>query len=523
LQDEAGMTSRLSQELHRKRAASHAARRLACVVAALGCLAVPAWADSLKIGLRDDPDTLDPVLSRSFVGRIVMASFCDKLFDISPSLEIVPQLATGSSWSADGKELTITLRSGVVFQDGEPFDAAAVRFNLDRDLNFPGSNRRSELPAIKRVETVDPLTVKVSLDAPFAPLVGVLTDRAGMMVSPKAATAPGADMANHPVCAGPFRLVERVPQDRIVVERFDRYWNKDHVKLDRITYLPIPDTTVRVANLKSGDLDLIDNLLPTDFPEIDANPRLTTASIPELGYYGITFNLANGVAAKTPLGSDARVRQAFELSLDRDAINEVVFAGRATPDNQFVSTDSPYHDAGLKPPPRDLAKAKALLQAVGAPHPEVTLLVNTSPELQQQGQMIQAMAEEAGFAVKLQTIEFASGLAAAQRGDFQALLLAWSGRIDPDGNVWSFLHSGGALNDGHYQSAEVDRLLDTARQAPTTAARKALYDQTQAITAADLPVIYLYHRAVIWGLSKTVHGFVPVPDGLIRVIDLGKS
>ncbi|MGB8839600.1 MAG: ABC transporter substrate-binding protein [Aliidongia sp.] len=497
--------------------------RGAVVLIALACMAAPALANSLKIGLRDDPDTLDPVLSRTFVGRIIMSSFCDKLFDISPSLEIVPQLATAWSWSADGKELTITLRSGVIFQDGEPFDAAAVKFNLERDVNFPGSNRRSELPAIKNVEVIEPLTVRIALDAPFAPLVGVLTDRAGMMLSPKAASAPGADMANHPVCAGPFRLVERVPQDRIVVERFDRYWNKDHVKLDRITYLPIPDTAVRVANLKSGDLDMIDNLLPTDFPEIEANPKLATASVPELGYYGITFNLANGSAANTPLGSDVRVRQAFELSLDRDAINEVVFAGKAIADNQFVSPDSPYHDAGLKPPPRDLAKAKALLLVAGVPHPAVTLMVNTSPELQQQGEMIQAMAEEAGFTIKLQTIEFASSLATAKRGDFQSFLVAWSGRIDPDGNAYSFLHSGGALNDGHYENAEVDRLLDDARAAASPVERKTLYDRMQTITARDLPLIYLYHRAVIWGLSKSVHGFVPVPDGLIRVIDLAKS
>ncbi len=335
----------------------------------LGVTALPAQAESLKIGLAEDPDTLDPVISRAFVARIVMASFCDKLFDIDAKLNIVPQLGTGWSWSADGKQLTITLRSGVVFQDGEPFDAAAAKFNIERDINFPGSNRRSELPPIDSVDVTDPLTVRIALKAPFAPLVGVLTDRAGMMLSPKAASAPGADMANHPVCAGPFRLVEHVPQDRIVVERFDRYWNKDHVKLDRITYLPLPDSTVRLANLKSGDLDMIERVLPTDLPDLEANPKFATASVPELGYYGITINLANGPAAKTPFGSDARVRQAFDLAIDRDAINQVVFGGKAIPDEQFTSPDSPFHDDALKPPVRDIAKAKALLQAAGVPNP----------------------------------------------------------------------------------------------------------------------------------------------------------
>ena len=200
-----------------------------------------------------------------------------------------------------------------------------------------------------------------------------------------------------------------------------------------------------------------------------------------------------------------------------------MFAGKAIPDNQFVSGDSPYHDAGLKPKPRDLAKAKALLQAAGVAHPAVTLLIGTSPEQQQLAQMVQAMAEEAGFEVKLQAIEFASGLAAAQRGDFQAIFAGWSGRLDPDGNAYSFLHSGGALNDAHYANAEVDGLLDAARLAPSPAERKPLYDKIQAITAEDLPIIYLYHRAWIWGFAKTLHGFTPVPDGLIRIIDLAKS
>jgi len=486
-------------------------------------LALPAQAQALKIGLAEDPDTLDPVLSRAFVARVVMASFCDKLFDIDAKLDIVPQLATGYAWSPDGKELTITLRSGVLFQDGEPFDAAAVKYNIERDINFPGSTRRSELPPVKSVEVVDSLTMRISLDAPFAPLVAVLSDRAGMMVSPKAASAANADMSNHPVCAGPFRLVERRPQDRIVVERFDRYWNKDHIKLDKITYLPLPDATVRVANLKSGDLDLIERVLPNDLPGLQADPRFATAQAAELGYLGITVNLANGPAAKTPFGSDARIRQAFDLSLDRDAINQVIFLGQATPDEQFVSAESPFHDEALKSPSRDIAKAKALLQAAGVPNPSVTLLIGTAPVQLQMGQMIQAMAQEAGFDIKLQALDLASSLAAAQRGDFQATLVIWSGRIDPDGNTYSFLHGGGALNDSHYANEEVDRMLDAARSTGGLAERKALYNRIQAQVNKDLPIIYLDHEAWSWAYAKSLSGFTPAPDGMIRVTDLGKS
>ena len=495
---------------------------LGAAASVLILLACPAFADSLKIGLAVDPDTLDPVTSRSMAGRNVMSAFCDKLFDVGPKLEILPQLATAWSWSEDGRTLTITLRSGVVFQDGENFDAAAVKFNLDRALTLPASSRRSEFPAIEAIETPDPLTVRIALKAPFAPLVGVLTDRAGMMLSPKAAAAPGADMANHPVCAGPFRLVEHLPQDRIVLERFERYWDKDHVKLDRITYLPLPDSTVRLANLESGDLDLIEQVPPTDLAELEGNAALTAATAPSLAYFSIVINLANGPAADTPLGQDARVRQAFALAIDRGALNEVVFAGKYIPDNQFMPLDSPFHDPGLPLPGRDLAKAKALLQAAGAPHPAVTLLVGTSPVQQQLAQVIQAMTEEAGFAVKLQAIEFASSQAAAKQGDFQAILTGWSGRFDPDGNIYSFLHTGGAFNDGHYRNETVDRLLDEARVIEDMTARRALYNQVQEIQAQDLPLIYLYHNEWIWGLSRKLRGFQPMPDGIIRLTDLDK-
>ena len=174
--------------------------------------------------------------------RIVFASLCDKLFDIDEKLNIVPQLALGHETSADGKTVTIKLRPGVKFHDGEPLDAEAAKYSIDRHLNMKGSFRKPEIGAIDSVEVVDPLTIKLNLKAPFSPLLAQLTDRAGMMVSPKAAEAAGDKFGLKPVCAGPYKFVERVQQDRIVVEKFADYWNKDQVFIDKITYLPIVDT-----------------------------------------------------------------------------------------------------------------------------------------------------------------------------------------------------------------------------------------------------------------------------------------
>src|SRR5262249_21914440 len=191
--------------------------------------------------------------------------------------------------------------------------------SLERHLTMQGSFRKPEIAALDHVEVTDPLTLRLVLKTPYSPLIAQLTDRSGMMVSPKAAKAAGDRFGLHPVCAGPYRFVERVPQDRIVVEKFSGYWNKDNVHIDRLVYLPIVDATVRLANLKSGGLDLFERALATDIKEIRADPKLKLSTALELGYQGIDINVNNGPAAKNPLGSSAKVRQALSLAIDRDA------------------------------------------------------------------------------------------------------------------------------------------------------------------------------------------------------------
>src|SRR3954471_8495747 len=156
-------------------------RFAAITAAALLSLQAGVHAQStLRIGLAEDPDILDPTLGRTYVGRIVFAAFCDKLFDIDEKLNIVPQLALSHETSADGKEVTIKLRPGVKFHDGEAFNAEAAKFSLERHLTLPGSFRKPELAAVERIDVVDPLTTKLALKAPYSPLVAQLTDRAGM-------------------------------------------------------------------------------------------------------------------------------------------------------------------------------------------------------------------------------------------------------------------------------------------------------------------------------------------------------
>src|SRR3954468_23893625 len=247
------------------------------IFVALATLAAVANAQTLRIGLAEDPHILDPTMARTFVGRIVFAGLCDKLFDLDEKLNIVPQLATSYEWSSDNKTLTLKLRSGVTFHDGEKMDAAAVKYNLERHKNMQGSSRRGELAVVSSVEVADPSTVRVHLSAPFAPLLTVLTDRSGMMVSPKAAKAEGDKFGAKPVCSGPFRFVERVAQDRIVLERFPGYWNKAAIHFDKIVYLPIIDATVRLANLRAGQLDFIERMAASDVPSLKSDSRFQVA------------------------------------------------------------------------------------------------------------------------------------------------------------------------------------------------------------------------------------------------------
>ncbi len=487
---------------------------LACL---LSLLPLAAHSQTLRITLREDADILDPTLARTYVGRIVFSGLCDKLFDINDKLEIVPQLATGYEW-ADPTTLVIHLRSGVKFQDGTMMDAAAVKYSLDRHLTMAGSFRKSEIGLMDHVDVVDPLTVKVVLKSPSAPFVSQLTDRAGMIVSPKAAEAEGKDFGQHPVCAGPFKFTERVAQDRIVLDRFADYWNKDAIHFDRVIYLPIPNSSVRLANLQAGATDLVEYVVPTDTDAVKRDPKLQLVVADSIGYQGITYNTANGPMADTPMGRDARVRRAFDMAIDREALLQVVYNGMYSPTAQAVPPESPFYDPAVKPVTRNIDAAKALLKQAGVTGPvPVTLIAPNNPDIQQMAEVIQSMTAEAGFDVKISAMEFASSLDNAERGGFGAYLLAWSGRVDPDGNLWSFLHTGGAQDYGHYSSPQMDSLLDTARTETDTAKRKALYAKVAELGQADMPISYLYPTRSFVGLSKKVTGFKPSPDGMIRL------
>jgi len=491
-------------------------RLVMVLLTALMLAAAPANADTvLRIGLNDDPDALDPTISRAYVGRLVFAAFCDKLFDVTPDLKIVPQLATSYEWAADNRSVVLKLRAGVKFHDGEPFNAEAVRFNIERHLTTQGSFRKSEIGDIKSVDVVNDTTVRLNLGQPLVPLLAALTDRAGMMISPKAAKELGDKFGTRPVCAGPFKFVERVAQGKIVFQRFADYWYKANVHFDRVEFVPITDSTARLASLRSGDLQMIERVSPTDLAQIRSDSKLKVVGVPELGFQVIRLNVANGPKSKAL--SDVRVRQAIDAAIDREALVKSVFNDEYIAGNQFVSPSSVYYNKALPVKPRDVARAKALLKQAGQPNPTFTLILPPERDRQEAAQVIQAMLAEAGIAMQLQSQENVTMLESGKRGDFEAYFTFWSGRPDPDGNIFTHYTCKGAQNDSHYCNQDFDALVIKARQVADPAQRKQLYDKATELLLRDVPALHLWHRRIFTGLSARVQGFTPHPDGIIRV------
>jgi len=493
-------------------------RKAAVGVVLAGLAAVGAHAESsLRIGLQEDPDSFDPARAYSFVGRIVLTSLCNKLIDTAPDLSFVPQLALSWETAPDGKVVTFRLRPNVKFSDGTDFDAAAVAFNLDRAMHLPESRRKSEVAALDTVDVVDPLTVRLNLKNPFAPLIAQLSDRAGTIASPKALQNPaGFDQA--PACAGPFKFAERVVQDKIVLVRDPNYWDHDKIKLDRVEFRIIPDPTVRLANLRANSLDFAERVLASDVAALKADPRFKVMVGPSLQYNGITINLANGTGGSADFQKSPALREALDLAIDREAINQVLFEGNAVVGNQPQPPTSPYYAPERPVKPRDLARAKELVKASGVASPTLELMVINSGDQTQLGQMLQSMAKEAGIEIKLLTLEFQTLLSRQAKGDYQASLIGWSGRVDPDANIFQFQTCGATLNSTQSCDEGLDVILNRAREVSDVAQRTSLYRQAiDKFAFARRNILYLYHLNYIVSYPKNMKGYKAVPDGLIRI------
>lgn len=486
---------------------------------------------TLTMALSAEPDLLDPTQSRSLYSRYIFHTMCEKLYDVDQDTAIVPQLATAlPEVSADGLTVTIPVREGVTFADGTPFDAAAVVTTFERNLTLPTSGRRSELGPVTAVEAADPTTVVVRLSAPFAPLTAALADRAGMIMSPTALAALGEDFGTAPVCVGPFKFDNRVAQNSIDVVRDPNYYDADRVFLDGISYRIITDDGIRAANLQSGDAQVGDSLSTQDVPGLREAPGITVLESNSLGYQGVTFNVGNvdGLGQPpgdvgTPAANDPRVRQAFELAVDREGLAQTVFGGLNAPACSPISPDTDFtSDAAQACTPHDPEAARNLLTEAGVSVPfPLTMTVTNSPDTLRLAQALQATVAEGGFELTIEPTEYSSLLDQQDRGDFELIQLGWSGRVDPDGNITNFLAGDGGQNVAGFSDPAVDALLLEAKSATDQAERVRLYGEVvTAVQAAD-PIVYLYRERNLTGVTDAVQGVRVYPDGVVRVAFAG--
>jgi peptide/nickel transport system substrate-binding protein len=490
---------------------------------------------TLRVALAAEPDVLDPTLARTLVGRTVFNAICEKLYDVDSQLTVIPQLAAALPvFSTDGLTATVNLRTGLKFADGTTLDAAAVKRSLDRHMTLETSARKSELSSVAGVDVIDPSAVTIRLKQPFQPLTAVLADRAGMVMSPRALDAGDEAFGTNPVCVGPFKFATRVAQDRIEVVKDPNYYDAAKVLLDRVVYRIIADATTRFNNLRSGDIEVLDAVAATDVDALRSTSNLQLITSESLGYQGITVNLGNvdgvgqpprALAAPLagPMARDARVRRAFEMSIDREAINRVVFRGQFTPACGPISGASPFSSPAAQAcPAHDAAAAKRLLGEAGITAPlRVSMIIGNTPEAARLGQAIQAQVKEGGFDLQLVPTEFAAALDQTDAGDYQMFQIGWSGRIDPDGNIANFVRTAGSQNISGYSNANVDKLIDQARAETDTAARRDLYGQIITQLHQDSPLIYLYRQKNLTGVARSVVGVRVYGDGLLRFSTAG--
>ena len=485
----------------------------------------------LVMGLSADPDVLDPTTSSSLYTRYVMSSICEKLYDIDAEGRIVPQLATDLPEIEDGgKTVRIPLRDGVRFADGTTFDAEAVRRSLDRHLTKDDSARAAEMGPIEDIVAVDDRTVELRYETPFSPITASLADRAGMIMSPKALDKLGDDFGNNPVCVGPFKFVKRVPATSIVVEKDPRYYAADEVHLDTITYRIMTDANIRAANLQSGDVQVIDSVSPTTIDTLRRAPGIGLLQTGSLGYQGITFNVGNadGVGeppgkVDSPAAKDPRVRQAFELSLDREALVNSVFSNWFEPACSPISPDTVFAtEASNACPPFDPEKARALLREAGLKTPvHLTMKVSNTPDTLRLAQAIQGSVSAGGFDVEIEPVEYTTLLDDQSNGDFEILQLGWSGRIDPHGNMFAFLSTGQSNNYSGYSDDKVDELLTEAAEQVDTGQRAKTYGEVMTQVQKDDPIVYLYRQRNLTAYSEDITGVSTFADGVVRLSRAG--
>lgn len=473
----------------------------------------------LRVALNSEPTNLDPHTSTGTVDTYVQRQVFDPLVDLDESLHPVPVLA--QAWEQpDPTTLVFKLRPGVKFHDGTDLDATVVKWHFDRQLD-PATKafNRSLLESIKTVEAVDTTTVRLLLKEPDPALVSIIANSGAGRVVPKSAFDKFGDegLLRNPIGTGPFKFVEWVQGNQITLRRNENYWQKDLPHLDEIVFRAVPDSGVKLTELRTGNSDFIDDFLVRDANSLKNDPSFEVSMLPGLGYLRIELN-----HSKPPFDNTA-LRQAFAAAVNRTAVDRVVFLGSGAiaqgpiPPNSWAF-DKEHRGWG---PTANAELARQKLAEGGQPNGfKFTFDTNSPTQRVQVSQLIQEQLRQVGMELEILILEPGPYGARRPSLEYVSRLATWSGRADPIGNMYSHFVTKGGNNFGAYSNPEVDKQLEIARTSLNRDERIRAFHAAQKIISDDAPVVFLYHEPWIRAWTKKLQNYKPISDGLARFGDV---
>jgi peptide/nickel transport system substrate-binding protein len=472
-------------------------RRLAACVAAIALLLLPCAAGAqpqgeLRVAIPWTPENLDPSMNLSSIRAAVGVSMFDSLVGRDTQNRIVPQLA--ESWRlVDDLTWQLRLRRGVVFHDGESFTAEAVRFTFQRVLDpDQKSPNRANMAEIVRVDVIDDYTVNLVTRQPYAPLINRLLDFP--MLPPRYTAEKGNQgMALKPVGTGPYRFVELVKDDRLVVEAFDRHW-RGAPRIRRIVYKPIPEPFTRAAALRNNEVDLITTIPPSLASELDRVGGVRVQRVPSTWIIYLGLN-----ALKKPL-SDVRVRQALNYATDVDAIVKNVLEGNGRRLAGPLTPQMFGYDASVKGYGPDAARARKLLAEAGYPDGLEITLESPSGRYQGDKEIAESLGgqwQKAGFKPKVQVAEWGAYFKRYLGKQFQdAYLLGLGGPMQDADELYNLVSSKG--RGLYYKNERVDGLFDLGRGTMDAAKRRQIYRDLARAMVEDATWVFLLQQVDIY-------------------------
>lgn len=422
---------------------------------------------------------------------------------ITFNTELEPQPGLAETWEfPDDKTIVLKLREGVTFHDGTPFNAEAVKFNIER-VNSEESNV-SDLENIESVEIVNENTVKLNLSEPDSSLVLALTDRGGMMVSPTAVKESEEDLSQQPVGAGPYKMVNRIPNGEVVYEAYEEYWQEDKPYLDKMIIKIMVDEITRINALRSGEVDYADNLSLENVANLEKDPKIVLKDKMTVRTRYLGFN-----ASKAPVDNKA-VRQAISHGIDREALNKSINFGNGEPASQLFPKDYWAADKELNID-YDPEKAKKLLQEAGLENVSIRILHYTPAYDTRLAEAIKSQLNEVGIQVDLQVMEQQAANAKFLSDKAEpALLGRWTGRPDPLMTMKSLFKRDSFYNVGSYSTDAIEKLITEAASSNDQDELAKLYREiSKKAILEEAIVIPLFLTPMVSAMNESIKGFDP--------------